>query len=419
MEEEKIVMALDLGSQSIKGIIGGLDENGNIEIKGKGEVSCKTGNCGISSGLIKNLELTTKNIEKVISSAEAHFGKKIEEIWVGFSGRHVDGMNEHGSVVVSGREHEITQDDIERVTVQAKTKVEPLPETRRVIKEIPRWYKIDGEDKIKKPIGMSGIKLGVKMHLLMANTQQIKNIEKCVNKVGVYVNDIIPNPLASALAVKDKDASELGCIVIDMGAGTTDISVYVEDALFYTDVLDIGGNIVTKDIATVLRTPRNKAEEIKREYGTTFLDDYVDGEEMFEVPSVGGRKAREISREELCAIIRPRIEEIANIIYSKLKNTTINFQRDLGAGIILTGGMANLHGFDKLLEQIFDLPVAKGYPKEVEGLDVKKPEYASSVGVLKYGLEHYEEYYKRGLFEDLPTFVRKLKEFFNNLFENK
>jgi len=418
MEEEKVIMALDLGSQKIKGLIGTKNDKGGLEIKGKGEIDSDSSKSGISGGLIKNLELTSNNIEKVISNAESHFGKKIEEIWIGFSGKHVDGINEHGSVVISGRDHEVTRDDIERVIVQAKTKVEPLPDSRMVIKEIPRWYKIDGEDMIKRPIGMSGKKLGVKMHLIMSNAQQIKNIEKCVNNVGVYLNDTIPNVLASSLSVMDHDASELGCVVIDMGAGTTDISVYVDDALFYTDVMDIGRNIVTRDIAKVLRTPRNKAEKIKKEYGTTFLDDYIDGEETFKVPSVGGRKSREITREELCSIIRPRMEEISDFILKKLKATTLNFQRDLGAGIILTGGMANLHGLDKLMEQIFDLPVIVGKPKNVDGLDVQKPEYASAVGVLKYGLEHYDEYYKDGIFGDFNDVIHKIKIFFNKLFEN-
>ncbi|HMA69789.1 MAG TPA: cell division protein FtsA, partial [Candidatus Mcinerneyibacterium sp.] len=197
MEEEKVIMALDLGSQKIKGLIGTKNDKGGLEIKGKGEIDSDSSKSGISGGLIKNLELTSNNIEKVISNAESHFGKKIEEIWIGFSGKHVDGINEHGSVVISGRDHEVTRDDIERVIVQAKTKVEPLPDSRMVIKEIPRWYKIDGEDMIKRPIGMSGKKLGVKMHLIMSNAQQIKNIEKCVNNVGVYLNDTIPNVLAS------------------------------------------------------------------------------------------------------------------------------------------------------------------------------------------------------------------------------
>ena len=231
------------------------------------------------------------------------------------------------------------------------------------------------------------------MHIIMCNSQQVHNIQKCVQKADLSLQDIVPNLLASSMAVMDKDESELGCMVLDMGAGTTDIALFIDDALAFSDVLEIGGNIVTKDLATVLRTPKNKAERLKVKYGTTFIDDTIDPEEIIEVPSVGGREPHQIKRENLEEIIRPRLEEISDLIYDRIKRSNINITRDLPAGIILTGGMANLHGFDKLLEQIFDVQVKIGVPgKNIRGLDVARPEFASAVGLLMYGMQHYEEY---------------------------
>ncbi len=419
MENEKVIMSLDLGSQNLKGLIGTFDDNNGLEIKGIGMVTCNAGNCGISEGIIKNIEMTVKNIAQVTEDAQAQYGERIEKAVAGFSGRHIESRNEEGSVVVSGREHEIDQDDVDRVKEQAKTKVEPLPETKTVVKQISRWFSIDGEDRIKEPRGMSGIKLGVDMHIVMCNSQQIRNIEKCVMKADIDLQDTVPNLLASSLAVMDKDESELGCMVLDMGAGTTDMAIYLDDALAFSDVLEIGGNIVTKDLATVLRTPKNKAERLKVKYGTTFIDGNIDPEEIIEVPSVGGREPQHIKRENLEEIIRPRLEEISDLIYDRVKRSSINISRDLPAGIILTGGMANLHGFDKLLEQIFDVQVKVGLPhRSLGGLDVSRPEFAAAVGLLIYGMEHYGEYNDRFM-GDFPGMYKKAMSYIKKLFGNR
>ncbi len=421
MENEKILMSLDLGSQNIKAMIGAIDHSGALEIKGMGVVTCSMGNCGISEGIIKNIEMTVRNISQVVNDAQSQYGENINDLIVGFSGRHIESRNEEGSVVVSGREHEIDQEDVERVKDQAKTKVEPLPESKTVVKQIPRWYSIDGEDRIKEPRGMSGIKLGVDMHIILSNTQQIRNIEKCVMKADLGLKDTVPNLLASSMAVMDKDESELGCMVLDMGAGTTDIAVFIDDALHYSDVLEIGGNIVTRDLATVLKTPKNKAEQLKIRYGTTYIDESVDPDELIEVPAVGGRPPGRIKRENIEEIIRPRLEEIGDLIFDRVRRNNINITRDLPAGIILTGGMARLHGFDRLLEQMFDVQVKIGVPGAtgtITGLDVSQPQFAAPVGLLLYGKNHLDEYEERFM-GDFPALYRKITGYLKRLFSNR
>ncbi len=419
MSEERVLMSLDLGSYYIKGLIAIMNDKGDIEVRGMGSYGGPMNDCGVSEGIVKNVQTAVSSIEKTIGDAEGHFGSKIEDVLVGFSGKHIESRNAEGFVVVSGRDREIDDDDILHVWDQAKTKLQPLQENRVLTKAIPRWYKIDDESaKIKEPRGMSGSKLGVDMHLIMCSTQQIKNIEKCVYNAGVGLLDSIPNPIAASRAVMGEDEAELGCLVIDMGAETTDISLFMNDAICHTGVIDIGGNIVTRDIATVLRTPKNKAETIKLRYGTTFLDGTINPAEEIEVPSVGGRSVSFITRQELYDIIRPRMEEIIKLVYDEIDRRNFQF-RNLGAGVILTGGMAYLHGFDSLLSDMFGVPVKIGIPTGTTGLDVAKPEFAAAVGVLKYGFEHYEEYYHAQKMGEFGVSFKKVNDFLRKLFSNE
>lgn len=419
MNDERVLMSLDLGSYYVKGLIATKNDKDEIEIRGMGSYGGSLSDCGISEGIVKNVQTTVSSIEKTVGDAEGHYGNKIDEVLVGFSGRHIESRNAEGSVVVTGRDREIDDDDIQHVWEQAKTKVQPLQENRILTKAIPRWYKIDDENaKIKEPKGMSGSKLGVDMHLVLCSGQQIKNIEKCVHNAGIDLMDTVPNPIAASYAVMGEDEAELGCLVVDMGAETTDISLFMNDAICHTGVIDIGGNIVTKDIATVLRTPKNKAESLKLRYGTTFLDGTIDPSQEIEVPSVGGRSVTYITRQELYNIIRPRMEEMIKMIYDEVDRRNFQF-RNLGAGVILTGGMAHLHGFDMLLADMFGVPVKIGIPTGVTGLDVARPEFAAAVGVLKYGFEHYDEYYQPKKMGEFGVSFKKVSDFMRKLFSNE
>lgn len=374
--KKDFVVGLDIGTTKILAIVGELNESG-MEIISIGSHP----STGLRKGVVINIESTVESITRAVEEAEKMAGFPIKSAFVGIAGGHIKSFNSHGIVAV--KDKEVTANDVHRVLEAAKAVA--IPMDREVIHSIPQEYIIDDQDGIKEPIGMSGVRLESKVHIVTAAVSSAQNIIKSCNKSGLGVAEIVLEPIASAEAVLTHDEKELGVVLVDIGGGTSDIVIYSQGALVHTGVLAIGGNHVTNDIAVGLRTPQAEAEKIKVRYGCA-LASMVNGEETIEVSSVGGRKPRTVPRKLLAEIIEPRIEEMFSLIHREIVKS--GYQDLLASGIVLTGGSSLLEGMPELAEFIFDMPVKRGVPMGVTGLVnvINGPQYATGVGLLKYGL---------------------------------
>ncbi|MFC1490068.1 cell division protein FtsA [Candidatus Latescibacterota bacterium] len=381
MGKEDIKVGIDVGTTKIAVAISRIDDDGKPTIIGLGSSPCE----GLRRGVVINLEKTVEAITTAVNEAELMAGVEIAEAYVGIAGDHIKSLNSHGVIAVSRVDKTITEKDIDRVIDAAKAI--RLPDEREIIHVIPQEFIVDNQNGIKNPLDISGVRLEVEIHIVTGAMTAIKNVIKCVNRAGINVVDIVLQPLASSYAVLNRDEKELGCALLDIGGGTSDLAVFHEEAIRYTSVIGLGGKNVTSDIAIGLRTPFENAEAIKVKYGCA-LRSMASKEETIEVPGPGEREPRDVSLDILGTIIEPRMEEIFSLAKHELQNN--EYTGLLGAGIVLTGGASLLRGSAELAEQVFDMPVAIGYPKGFGGglTDIfNNPSYATVLGLIMYGID--------------------------------
>jgi cell division protein FtsA len=391
MPKNSYIVGLDIGTKKVAAIIGEITEDYKVEVIGIGTAESK----GLRKGVVVNLETTTAAIKKAQEEAELMAGVEIDSAFVGLSGAHIKSFNSRGVIAVSGKNREITREDIRRVIDQSKAV--SIPPDRDVIHVIPQEFVVDEQDGIKAPLGMSGIKLEVNVHIVTSAITSVQNLRTCVERAEIEIEQIVLNQIATAASVLTHDEKELGVGLIDIGAGTTEVAIFERGSLWYTSIIPIGGDNFTNDIAVGLRTPIPEAEKIKKKFGCVSVPT-VDEQETIEVPSVGkARKPRVLSRQILSDIIQPRAEEIFRLVDGDIKR--MGYEKSLNSGIVLTGGTALLEGLEEVAEEIFDLPVRRGDPTGVSGLidRVSTPDYATAVGLILHGFGLWQE---RGMAQD-------------------
>ena len=373
----RMVVGLDIGTSKIVAIVGELGPEGQLEIIGIGSHVSR----GLKKGVVVNIDSTVQSIQRAVEEAELMAGCQIQSVFAGIAGSHIRSMSSHGIVAI--RDREVFQPDIDRVIDAAQAVA--IPADQKILHILPQEFLIDSQEGIKEPLGMSGVRLEAKVHLVTCAVNAAQNIEKCIQQCGLAVDDIILEQLASSFAVLTDDEKDLGVCLVDIGGGTSDIAIFTEGAIKHTAVIPIAGDQVTNDIAMALRTPTQNAEEIKIKYGCA-LASLAGENETIKVPSVGERDDRDLSRQALAEVIEPRYEELFTLIQAELRRS--GFEDLIPAGIVLTGGTSKMEGVVELAEEIFHMPVNIGKPKSVAGLSdiVRNPIYATSVGLLQYGL---------------------------------
>ena len=402
-----MIVGLDIGTTKICAIIGNLTEDG-LDIVGIGTSPSK----GLRKGMVINIDSTVEAIQKSIREAELMAGCEIKSVFAGIAGGHIKGFNSQGVIAIKNRE--VTSDDVRRVIDAAKAIA--IPMDREVIHILPQEFIIDDQDGIKEPLGMSGVRLEAKVHIVTGAIASAQNIVKSCQRAGCDVADIVLEQLASAEAVLSADEKELGVAMIDIGGGTTDIAIFVDGAIKHTAVLSLGGNHLTNDIAVGLRTPVGEAEKIKQHYGCC-LTSMVGKDETIEVPSVGGREPRILSRQLLAEILEPRVEEIFTLVNREIVRS--GFSDLIASGVVITGGTCILPGMPELAEQVFNLPVRRGLPRDIGGLSdvVNSPVYATGVGLVRYGSKNLQtKNFSIGQENVFDKVFRRMKEWFGEFF---
>ncbi len=371
----EIIVGLDIGTTKICAVVGEVHPDG-IEIAGIGSHPSE----GLRKGVVINIEKTVNSIKEAIEEAETMAGCEISSVYAGIAGGHIKGFNSHG--VIALKEREVTKNDIDRV-IEAASAV-AIPMDREVIHILTQEYIIDDQDGISDPLGMSGVRMEAKVHIVTGAVTSAQNIIKCANRAGLDVCDIVLESLASSEAVLSDEERNLGVALIDFGGGTTDMAVFSRGSIKHTSVLTLGGDNLTYDIAIGLRTPRMEAEKIKIKYGCA-LSSLIGKDETIEVAGIGGRKPRVLSRQILGEITEPRVEEIFTLINNDLHRS--GYEDLINSGVVITGGSAELYGITEMAEQVFNGPSRVGYPEGIKGLVevVNKPMYATAVGLVLYG----------------------------------
>ncbi|HKC15759.1 MAG TPA: cell division protein FtsA [Steroidobacteraceae bacterium] len=377
--ERTVVVGLDVGTSKVVALVGELTADGAIEIIGLGSQPSR----GLKKGVVVNIESTVQSIQRAIEEAELMAGCEINAVYAGIAGSHIRSLNSHGVVAI--RDREVTHADVEHVIEAAKAVA--IPADQRILHVLPQEFIIDGQEGIRDPIGMSGVRLEAKVHIVTGADSAAQNIIKCVQRCGLVVEDIVLEQLASSFAVLTDDEKELGVCIVDVGGGTTDIAVFSSGAIRHTAVIPIAGDQVTNDIAVSMRTPTQYAEDIKVRFACA-LSQLANPDESIEVPSVGDRPARRLARQTLAEVVEPRYEELFNLIREELRRS--GFEEVIAAGIVLTGGSARMEGAIELAEEIFHVPVRLGVPGQVRGLAaaVQNPIYSTAVGLLLYAREN-------------------------------
>ncbi|SEO74607.1 cell division protein FtsA [Aquisalimonas asiatica] len=374
--EQSLLVGLDIGTSKVVAIVGEVGPNGEVEISGIGSHPSR----GLKKGVVVNIESTVQSIQRAVEEAELMAGCQIHSVYVGIAGSHVRSLNSHGIVAI--RDKEVGQADMERVIDAARAVA--IPADQKILHILPQEFVIDSQEGIREPIGMSGVRLEAKVHMVTGAVSAAQNIVKCIRRCGLEVDDVILEQLASSHAVLTDDEKELGVCLVDIGGGTTDIAVFTEGAIRHTAVIPIAGDQVTNDIAVALRTPTQHAEEIKVKYACA-LSQLAGAEETIEVPSVGDRPARRLSRQTLAEVVEPRYEELMTLVHQELRRS--GFEDLIAAGVVLTGGSSKMEGAIELAEEVFHMPVRIGIPQNVTGLSdvVRNPVYATGVGLLTFG----------------------------------
>lgn len=402
MPRNGYIVGFDIGTKKVTAIISEITEDKKIEIIGIGSSESR----GLRKGVVVNLDATVDAINKAQEEAELMAGVEIDSGFIGISGAHIKSFNSRGVIAVSSKNREISREDINRVIDQSKAV--SIPPDREIIHIIPQEFVVDEQDGIKDPLGMSGIKLEVNVHIVTGAITSVQNLKTCTTRAGIEIEQIVLNQIATSTSVLTHDEMELGVGLIDIGAGTTEIAIFERGSLWYTSIIPIGGDNFTNDIAVGLRTPIPDAEKIKKKFGCV-SGPVVDEKETIEVASVGrGKKPRVLSRQLLADIIQPRAEEIFRLVDNDIKR--MGYEKSLNSGIVLTGGTALLEGLEEVSENVFDLPVRRGDPGGIGGLvdRVSTPDYASAVGLVLYG---YKQWKEKGISTDNKKgFMAKLKD---------
>ena len=377
-EDRNLIVGLDIGTSKIVAIVAEIKPEGGFEIIGLGSHPSR----GLKKGVVANIETTVNAIQRALEEVELMADCKVSEVFTGIAGSHIRGFNSHGMVPIKDKEVSLT--DVERVMETAKAV--NIPADQQILHILNQEFIIDGQEDVREPVGMSGIRLEVKVHIVTGAVSAAQNIVKCVHRCGLEVRDLVLQPLASAMSVLSEDEKDLGVCLVDIGGGTTDIAVFTHGAIRHTAVIPIAGDQITNDIAMALRTPTKDAEDIKCHYGCA-LRSMVDTNEMIDVPDVGNRGARQLSRHTLAEVIEPRAEELYALIQAELRRS--GFEELLSSGIVITGGCSSLRGMVELGEEIFHMPVRLGMPNYEGALEdvVHTPRYATGVGLLIAGVE--------------------------------
>ncbi len=371
-----MIVGLDIGTSKVVAIVGEIALDGSVEIIGLGSHPSK----GLKKGVVVNIESTVSSIQRAVEEAELMAGCQIHSVYAGIAGSHIRSLNSHGIVAI--RDKEVTPGDVERVIDAARAVA--IPADQKILHILPQEFVIDDQDGIREPIGMCGVRLEAKVHMVTGAVSAAQNIIKCVRRCGLEVDDIILEQLASSYAVLTEDEKDLGVCLVDIGGGTTDIAVFTEGSIRHTAVIPIAGDQVTNDIAVALRTPTQYAEEIKIKYACA-LTQLAASDESIEVPSVGDRPPRRLARQTLAEVIEPRYEELLTLVQAELRRS--GFEDLIAAGIVMTGGSSKIEGLIDLAEEVFHMPVRLGVPQSVMGLVdvVRNPIYATGVGLLLFG----------------------------------
>jgi cell division protein FtsA len=377
--EKDLIVGLDIGTSKVVAIVGEVRPDGAINIVGLGSHPSR----GLKKGVVVNIESTVQSIQRAVEEAELMAGCQIHSVYAGIAGSHIRSLNSHGIVAI--RDREVASSDVDRVIDAARAVA--IPADQKVLHVLPQEFVIDNQEGIQEPVGMSGVRLEAKVHLVTGAVSAAQNIVKCVKRCGLEVDDIILEQLASSYAVLTDDEKDLGVCLVDIGGGTTDIAVFTEGSIRHTAVIPIAGDQVTNDIAVALRTPTQHAEEIKMKYACA-LTQLAMADETIEVPSVGERAPRRLARQTLAEVVEPRYEELLNLVQAELRRS--GFEDLIAAGVVMTGGSSKMEGVIELAEEIFHAPVRLGVPQYVTGLVdvVRNPIYATGVGLLLFGHKH-------------------------------
>jgi cell division protein FtsA len=403
-DAKDIVVGLDIGTSKIVAMVAEMKADGRYEIVGLGQHESK----GLRKGVVVNIESTVDSIQRALQEAEVMADCKIKSVYTGIAGSHIRSFSSSGMVAI--RDKEVSESDVARVLDTAKAV--NIPTDQQIIHVLPQEFIVDGQDDIREPIGMSGIRLEVKVHIVTGAVSAAQNIVKCVRRCGLEVTDLTLQPLASALSVLSEDEKELGVALVDIGGGTTDIAIFTGGAIRHTAVIPIAGDQVTNDIAMALRTPSPDADEIKLRYGMA-KQALADPNEKFEVPGLGDREPRSLSRQALAAVIEPRIEELFSLVHQEIRES--GFEELLSSGVVLTGGTSLMPGMVELAEDIFLKPVRIGVPNYNGSLAdmVRSPRFSTVVGLLEearsQGVRGRKVAAQSGSFVDT---MRRMKEWF-------
>jgi len=380
--EERMIVGLDIGTSKVVAIVGTVSPDGVLEIVGTGMHQ----SAGMKKGVVVNIESTVHSIQRAIEEAELMAGCHIHSVYAGIAGSHIRSLNSHGIVAIKDRE--VNSLDVDRVIDAARAVA--IPADQEILHVLPQEFIIDSQEGVREPLGMSGVRLEAKVHLVTCAANAAQNIKKCIRRCGLEVEEIILEQLASSYAVLTDDEKQLGVCMVDVGGGTTDIAIFTDGAIRHTAVIPIAGDQVTNDVAMALRTPTPHAEDLKIKYACA-LANLAGADESIKVPSVGDRPPRDLSRQALAEVVEPRYDELLTLVQAELRRS--GFEDMVAAGVVLTGGTAKMEGVVELAEEIFHMPVRLGAPTAVSGLSdiVDNPIHSTGVGLLLYGLQNQRE----------------------------
>ena len=380
--DKNLIVGLDIGTSKVVAIVGEINEQGELEVIGIGTHPSR----GLKKGVVVNIESTVQSIQRAVEEAELMADCEVHSVYAGIAGSHVKSLNSHGIVAI--RDKEVMASDVERAIDSARAVA--IPADQKILHVLPQEFVIDGQEGIKEPIGMSGVRLEAKVHMVTGAASAAQNIVKCVQRCGLEVDDVVLEQLASSYSVLTEDEKELGVCLVDIGGGTTDIALFFGGAIQHTAVIPIAGDQVTNDIAVSMRTPTQYAEEIKIMYACA-LSQLANPDETIEVPSVGDRPPRRLARQTLAEIVEPRYEELFSLVSEELRRS--GFEQFIAAGIVITGGTSKMEGAVELAEEVFHMPVRLGVPQHVFGLAdvVRNPIHATGVGLLLYGRDNLSQ----------------------------
>ena len=408
IREQNLIVGLDIGTSKIVAIVAELQADGNLKVVGLGQHPSR----GLKKGVVVNIDSTVQAIQRALEEAELMADCKIASVFTGIAGSHIKSLNSHGMVKI--KDAEVAQADVDRVVETARAIA--LPSDQQILHILTQEFIIDGQEDVREPIGMSGMKLEVKVHIVTGAVSAAQNIVKCVKRCGLEVTDLVLQPLASSVAVLTEDEKELGVCLVDIGGGTTDIAVFKQGAIRHTAVIPIAGDQITNDVAVAFRTPTQSAEDIKVKHGCA-LRQLADPKEIVEVPGVDGRDPRELSVQTLAEVIEPRVVELYEFVLNELRRS--GMEEMIASGIVITGGSSMMKGMVELGEEIFHMPVRQGLPRYVGGLSevVGNPRYATGVGLVLMGKQQIERHIQGQLESNsLELLWQKMKSWFQGNF---